>query len=349
MARINWVFQNESGTNLNRYKATNVLTGEVVIFDLLRDSNINVVGTPLSAENLNQLINAINSMSVEIYGHDNAFENVESDIEELNKKANDAIVNIAELNEKANDAIVDIAGLINSVKELQENQNQSNSQITQINNYNLGTLSENPTSTTNSVLNNISKSGFYNFIYSSKTYIMFVHYESYPTQTQIILQQNSTGLVLIKRVKSGTSWAVSKSGNLATENFVNTEIENNKKYVHYIRLEKDINSDKTLTANGFSLNTLVVNNSSTPFNISTLMDYYKTQLSTSTQTIYQATGFVVLYLNSKNTLLQAHSMKINPNYNYIWINYLRLDSNTYGSSGNILLTNTTVYDAVIPM
>ena len=60
MSKINWVFQDEQGTNLNRYKATNVSSGEVVIFDLLRNGSISVVGTPLNASNLNSLISAIN-------------------------------------------------------------------------------------------------------------------------------------------------------------------------------------------------------------------------------------------------------------------------------------------------
>lgn len=62
MAKINWVFQDEQGTNLNRYRATNVETGEEVVFDLLRGGNISVVGTPLNAEKLNSLISAINDL-----------------------------------------------------------------------------------------------------------------------------------------------------------------------------------------------------------------------------------------------------------------------------------------------
>lgn len=62
MAKINWLFQNEQGTNLNRYKAKNVSTGEEVIFDLFRNGTISVVGTPLNAENMNSLINAINEV-----------------------------------------------------------------------------------------------------------------------------------------------------------------------------------------------------------------------------------------------------------------------------------------------
>lgn len=61
MAKITWTFRNEEGTNLNRYIATNVSTGEKITFDLLRGGNISVVGTPLNAENLNALITSINA------------------------------------------------------------------------------------------------------------------------------------------------------------------------------------------------------------------------------------------------------------------------------------------------
>ena len=61
MAKITWTFKNEEGTNLNRYIATNVSTGEKITFDLLRGGNISVVGTPLNAENLNALITSINA------------------------------------------------------------------------------------------------------------------------------------------------------------------------------------------------------------------------------------------------------------------------------------------------
>lgn len=66
MAKIEWVFQDESGTNLNRYIATNVNTGEKITFDLLRGGNISIVGTPLNASNLNSLITAINANYDEI-------------------------------------------------------------------------------------------------------------------------------------------------------------------------------------------------------------------------------------------------------------------------------------------
>lgn len=68
MAKIEWVFQDESGANLNRYIATNVATGERITFDLLRGAIIQQgqEGTPLNASTLNSLITAINSNFDEI-------------------------------------------------------------------------------------------------------------------------------------------------------------------------------------------------------------------------------------------------------------------------------------------
>ena len=68
MAKIKWTFNDEQGTNLNRYTATNVSNGEKTIFDLLRNANITNVGTPLNAENLNALINSINACYDEVAG-----------------------------------------------------------------------------------------------------------------------------------------------------------------------------------------------------------------------------------------------------------------------------------------
>lgn len=82
MAKITWAFQDEKGTNLNRYIATNVATGEEITFDLLRGGNISVVGTPLNAETLNSLIAAIN----ELYDKDS---DSDSDMSDLSDRISD--------------------------------------------------------------------------------------------------------------------------------------------------------------------------------------------------------------------------------------------------------------------
>ena len=67
MSKIDFRFQDEQGTNLNRYIATNVENGERMTLDLLRGAIISAIGTPLNAEKLNALIEGINeSYRIEI-------------------------------------------------------------------------------------------------------------------------------------------------------------------------------------------------------------------------------------------------------------------------------------------
>lgn len=95
MAKINWSFQNESGKNLNRYKATNVSTGEVITFDLLRAGTIEVIGTQLDADTLNQLKDAINDNYNEIIALQNRATNIETDITNLQNATNQNANNIS--------------------------------------------------------------------------------------------------------------------------------------------------------------------------------------------------------------------------------------------------------------
>ena len=60
MAKVNFNFQDELGSNLNRYLARDVTSGIEYTFDLNRKATITQNGTPLNALNLNKLINAIN-------------------------------------------------------------------------------------------------------------------------------------------------------------------------------------------------------------------------------------------------------------------------------------------------
>lgn len=83
MSKIDWSFQNESGKNLNRYKATNIATGEVITFDLLRAGTIDVVGTQLDAITLNQLKDAINDNYDNIIALQNRVKTNETDISNL--------------------------------------------------------------------------------------------------------------------------------------------------------------------------------------------------------------------------------------------------------------------------
>ena len=60
MAKLNITFVNEVGNNLNRYKAIDVNTGEEYLFDLSRNGTITTPGTPLNAEIMNAIVQAIN-------------------------------------------------------------------------------------------------------------------------------------------------------------------------------------------------------------------------------------------------------------------------------------------------
>lgn len=60
MAKLNITFVNEVGNNLNRYKAIDVNTGDEYLFDLSRNGTITIPGTPLNAEIMNEIVNAIN-------------------------------------------------------------------------------------------------------------------------------------------------------------------------------------------------------------------------------------------------------------------------------------------------
>lgn len=60
MAKVNFNFQDELGSNLNRYLAKDVTSGIEYTFDLNRKATITKNGTPLNASILNQLVNAIN-------------------------------------------------------------------------------------------------------------------------------------------------------------------------------------------------------------------------------------------------------------------------------------------------
>lgn len=62
MAKLNITFVDELGINLNRYKAIDINTGAEYIFDLSRNGTITTQGTPLNAENMNLIIQAINNI-----------------------------------------------------------------------------------------------------------------------------------------------------------------------------------------------------------------------------------------------------------------------------------------------
>lgn len=361
MAKIDWVFQNENGTNLNRYIATNVATGEKVTFDLLRGANISIAGTSLDAFTMNSLINAINENYDEFTTLNTKVTNIGKQVETNTKDISSMSTSLGNHNDRISANATNIMNNannidtnINNISKLQKSVENLNDTIIEVQEensiINLGECGD-PSSTTNTTLNTIVTQGIYKFTNGNQSYLMLIYKPSDKYIIQHIYSANGTGGFLAKFERStpnaGASWSV-KGYAGASKDYVDTQIAKNKRYVHYIRIEKDVKEDKTLIYEGFQLSTMVITNSSTPFDMKTLHKYYATAVShTNSNPEVPATGYVVLYLNSKNTLLQAHGFSISNSY--VWIKYLRPDANTYGTSGNILTTNATVVDTVIPM
>lgn len=88
MAKINFTFTDEIGSNLNRYKAVDVnKNGVEYTFDLSRMANITQVGTPLSAEYLNAIVRSINALYDSNYLQDTINRNIKFVDEKGNQTA----------------------------------------------------------------------------------------------------------------------------------------------------------------------------------------------------------------------------------------------------------------------
>ena len=82
MAKLNITFVNEVGNNLNRYKAIDVNTGDEYLFDLSRNGTITTPGTPLNAEIMNAIVEAINSIDTEKQGQIDTLKNATDKLRE---------------------------------------------------------------------------------------------------------------------------------------------------------------------------------------------------------------------------------------------------------------------------
>lgn len=87
MAKINFTFTDEIGSNLNRYKAIDIKTSAEYTFDLSRMANITQVGTPLSAEYLNAIVRSINALYDSNYLQDTINRNIKFVDEKGNQTA----------------------------------------------------------------------------------------------------------------------------------------------------------------------------------------------------------------------------------------------------------------------
>ena len=84
MAKIDWTFVDEVGTNLNRYIATDGDSGVTYDFFLMRNAEISQVGTSLNASNLNQLISSINTLYDKTSTIDTSINTINSNITTIN-------------------------------------------------------------------------------------------------------------------------------------------------------------------------------------------------------------------------------------------------------------------------
>ena len=221
MAKIDWVFQNENGTNLNRYIATNVATGEKITFDLLRGANISIAGTPLDAFTMNSLINAINenydeftALNTKVTNIGNQVETNTKDISSVNKtlgnQDNRISANATNIRNNANN----IDTNTNNISELQksvENLNDTIIEVQQENSIiNLGECGD-PSNPNNTTLNSIITNGIYKFTNGVTNYLMIVYAPSNYYFVQHIFNSTGSGSFLSKyeRVSNnGVSWSV---------------------------------------------------------------------------------------------------------------------------------------------
>ena len=112
MAKIDWTFVDEVGTNLNRYIATDGDSGVTYDFFLMRNAEISQVGTSLNASNLNQLISSINTLYDKTSTIDTSINTINNNITNINS-------NITTINNKFS-SYVPITRTING-KELSSN------------------------------------------------------------------------------------------------------------------------------------------------------------------------------------------------------------------------------------
>lgn len=112
MAKIDWTFVDEVGTNLNRYIATDGDSGVTYDFFLTRNAEISQVGTSLNASNLNQLISSINTLYDKTSTIDTSINTINNNITNINS-------NITTINNKFS-SYVPITRTING-KELSSN------------------------------------------------------------------------------------------------------------------------------------------------------------------------------------------------------------------------------------
>lgn len=323
MAKIDWVFQNENGTNLNRYIATNVATGEKITFDLLRGGNISIVGTPLNAKNLNSLITAINENYDE-------FTTLNTKVTNIGKQVATNVSNITSMStalSNQNDRISANANNIRNnsynidtnatnISDLQKSVENLNDTIIEVQQsegvINLGELSENPYSATNSTLDGLIKSGIYYFTRKKTPYLMLMRYnKEYDWQQVIYLISNNGSTFVFIRRKDISGVSYTQREQLTTTKYVDDKISNSVKgYVHNIVVGDSTYTNEATGKYFFTLTT----NSSTPFTNGEQLATYINEVGSITT---PANGIYMHFKNpsdSKPTLYHVCAVKIRGTY-----------------------------------
>lgn len=241
MAKIDWTFINESGTELNRYIATNVVTGEQITFRLLRNPNVIdfVQGTPLDAEKMNSLKDAINQNYDEFTTLNTKVTNLGKQVETNGKDISSMSTSLGNHNDRisANATNImnnanNISNNSNNISNLQKSVENLNDTIIEVQEensvINLGECGD-PSSATNSTLNTILTQGIYKFTDAEYTYLMLVYSEgsTYTVQHVYFTDVAKTFLSKYERVSynNGSSWSV-KSYTGVSKDYVDTKANN---------------------------------------------------------------------------------------------------------------------------
>lgn len=141
MSKVNITFKDESGSNLNQYIATNVVTKEETTFELRRNATIpsGSEGTPLNAEYMNALKNAINNNDDNIIALQNRASNSETEVNNLKTRVSTTENNISSLDNRVSTNNENITGLQNRIG-ITENNISALQKTTGTANSNISTL-----------------------------------------------------------------------------------------------------------------------------------------------------------------------------------------------------------------
>lgn len=136
--------------------------------------------------------------------------------------------------------------------------------------HNLGAISEDPKSPTNSVLNNTTTAGVYYFKYLGVPYLMFVNYVAMPRQLQTIIYRNGLNDFgyFTRDISNGTTTIT--EDNLALKSYV----DNKHLYKHIVNFNfTAANTDLNVTGKQSVLSINILNSSETDLTLTEVKEY----------------------------------------------------------------------------